>query len=47
MIYNLTARICSKDAWKPDPDIVQVNLIIRLSLGSMETDRVITEPCYV
>ena len=25
---------------------VQVNLIIMLSLGSMETDRVIGEPCY-
>ena len=25
---------------------VQVNLIITLSLGSMETDRVIGEPCY-
>ena len=25
---------------------VQVNLIITLSLGSMETDRVISEPCY-
>ena len=25
---------------------VQVNLIIRLSLGSIETDRVISEPCY-
>ena len=25
---------------------VQVNLIIMLSLGSMETDRVISEPCY-
>ena len=26
--------------------IVQVNLIITLSLGSMETDRVIGAPCY-
>ena len=25
---------------------VQVNLIITLSLGSMKTDRVISEPCY-
>ena len=25
---------------------IQVNLIITLSLGSMETDRVIGEPCY-
>ena len=25
---------------------LQVNLIITLSLGSMETDRVISEPCY-
>ena len=25
---------------------VQVNLIITLSLGSIETDRVISEPCY-
>ena len=25
---------------------LQVNLIIMLSLGSMETDRVIGEPCY-
>ena len=25
---------------------IQVNLIITLSLGSMETDRVISEPCY-
>ena len=26
--------------------ILQVNLIITLSLGSMKTDRVISEPCY-
>ena len=26
--------------------IIQVNLIITLSLGSMKTDRVISEPCY-
>ena len=26
--------------------IVQVNLIITLSLGSMKTDHVISEPCY-
>ena len=26
--------------------VLQVNLIITLSLGSMETDRVISEPCY-
>ena len=26
--------------------LLQVNLIITLSLGSMETDRVISEPCY-
>ena len=26
--------------------MVQVNLIITLSLGSMKTDRVISEPCY-
>ena len=26
--------------------LIQVNLIITLSLGSMETDRVISEPCY-
>ena len=26
--------------------LVQVNLIITLSLGSMVTDRVIGEPCY-
>ena len=25
---------------------VQVNLIITLSLGSLETDHVISEPCY-
>ena len=25
---------------------LQVNLIITLSLGSIETDRVISEPCY-
>ena len=25
---------------------IQVNLIITLSLGSIETDRVISEPCY-
>ena len=25
---------------------IQVNLIIMLSLGSIETDRVISEPCY-
>ena len=25
---------------------IQVNLIITLSLGSMKTDRVISEPCY-
>ena len=25
---------------------IQVNLIITLSLGSMETDHVISEPCY-
>ena len=25
---------------------VQANLIITLSLGSIETDRVISEPCY-
>ena len=25
---------------------IQVSLIITLSLGSMETDRVISEPCY-
>ena len=25
---------------------VQVNLITTLSLGSMKTDRVISEPCY-
>ena len=31
-------RACSK--------YIQVNLIITLSLGSMETDRVIGEPCY-
>ena len=28
------------------PSKVQVNLIITLSLGSMKTDRVISEPCY-
>ena len=26
--------------------VLQVNLIITLSLGSLETDRVISEPCY-
>ena len=26
--------------------LVQVNLIITLSMGSIETDRVISEPCY-
>ena len=26
--------------------IIQVNLIITLSLGSMKTDRIISEPCY-
>ena len=26
--------------------LIQVNLIITLSLGSMKTDRVISEPCY-
>ena len=26
--------------------LVQVNLIITLSLGSMKTDRLISEPCY-
>ena len=26
--------------------LLQVNLIIMLSLGSMKTDLVITEPCY-
>ena len=26
--------------------VIQVNLIITLSLGSMETDHVISEPCY-
>ena len=26
--------------------LIQVNLIITLSLGSMKTDRVINEPCY-
>ena len=26
--------------------IIQVNLIITLSLGSMKTDRVMSEPCY-
>ena len=26
--------------------VIQANLIITLSLGSMETDRVIGEPCY-
>ena len=25
---------------------IQANLIITLSLGSIETDRVISEPCY-
>ena len=25
---------------------IQINLIITLSLGSKETDRVISEPCY-
>ena len=25
---------------------IQVNLIITLSLGSMKTDHVISEPCY-
>ena len=29
-----------------DTQLVQVNLIIMLSLGSMKTDRVISEPCY-
>ena len=27
-------------------NLVQVNLITTLSLGSKETDRVISEPCY-
>ena len=26
--------------------LVQANLIITLSLGSMKTDRIISEPCY-
>ena len=26
--------------------MVQINLIITLSLGSMKTDHVISEPCY-
>ena len=26
---------------------VQVNLIITLSIGSIETDRLISEPCYI
>ena len=26
--------------------LIQVNVIITLSLGSMKTDRVISEPCY-
>ena len=29
-----------------ESELIQVNLIITLSLGSMETDRVISEPCY-
>ena len=28
------------------PSEIQANLIITLSLGSIETDRVISEPCY-
>ena len=38
---NLLVRGFSRDG-----QLVQVNLIITLSLGSMETDRVISEPCY-
>ena len=31
----------------PKAKHVQVNLIITLSFGSMKTDRVISEPCYL
>ena len=32
--------------WENIQTSIQVNLIITLSLGSIETDRVISEPCY-
>ena len=35
-----------QDHWSSGFLLVQANLIIMLSLGSMKTDRVISEPCY-
>ena len=42
MLFILGVRYCRNLSINE----VQVNLIITLSLGSMETDRVVSEPCY-
>ena len=42
LMYNIKGAIV---LWNKAIIDVQVNLIITLSLGSIETDRVISEPC--
>ena len=43
---EVTAIALPVISYRQAKNIIQVNLIITLSLGSMKTNRVISEPCY-